>query len=67
MGNQNFMPQTIDDVYINNLYALSWFYDGCYPFDSYEDENDTYLYTQAILKHLEEEVDVALAQYSDIL
>jgi hypothetical protein len=67
MCNQNFMPETVDDVYINNLYALSWFSDGCYPFDSYEDEKDTYLYTQAILKHLEEEVDVALAQYSDIL
>jgi hypothetical protein len=41
---QNFKPETVDDVYVSNLYAISWFYGGVYPFDSYEAAKDSYFY-----------------------
>jgi hypothetical protein len=34
--NKNFIFETVQDVYSNNFYALSWFYEGIYPFNSYE-------------------------------
>jgi len=39
----DFIPKTLDDVYAENLYCLSWFYSGVYPFDSWEADFDEYL------------------------
>jgi hypothetical protein len=46
LNTQNFLPETMEDVYNNNLYAMSWFYEGCYPFDTWEDNYDHWLYDQ---------------------
>jgi hypothetical protein len=63
---EDFLPDTLDDVYFRHLYAMSWFYDGVYPFDSFELEKDYYLYEVAYQKMIEDEVDAQLASYSDI-
>jgi hypothetical protein len=57
LTNGSFMLEIVDDVYTNNLYALSWFYDGFYLFDSYKLEKDLYFYNIAILREIEDEVD----------
>jgi hypothetical protein len=64
---KNFLPETVQDVYINNLYALSWFYDRHYPFDTYESEKDSYLYVQSFLKQRDDKADAALASYTDLI
>ena len=46
----HFMSHTIEDVYTNNLYALSWFYEGPYAFNTYKADRDSYLYFQMFLK-----------------
>jgi hypothetical protein len=51
------MQETVHDVYLSNLYSMSWFYYGVYPFDSYEDDKDLYLYEEAYRKMLEDEAD----------
>jgi hypothetical protein len=28
---ENFIPETVEDVYLNNVYSISWFYNGVYP------------------------------------
>ena len=53
----NFIVETVEDVYLNNLYAMSWFYDGIYPFNSYKEEMDSYLYEEMFLKKCDDEVD----------
>jgi len=40
------MPETILDVYCSNLYALSSFYDGDFPFDAWEEAFDNWLRAQ---------------------
>jgi hypothetical protein len=57
LSRENFMRETVDDVYMSNIYAMSWFYNGAYPFDSYEADKDSYLYEQAFSKMIEDEVD----------
>lgn len=42
----DFMPETVDDIYSNHLYCVSWFYVGVFPFDSWEVEYDDYLREQ---------------------
>jgi hypothetical protein len=61
------LPETVQDVYLNNLYALSWFYDEYYPFNTYEFEKDSYLYVQSFLKQRDDEADAALAIYTDLI
>ena len=59
----NFRVETVEDVYFNNLYAMSWFYDGIYPFDTYEEQMDSYLYEETFLKTRDDEVDDIEALY----
>jgi hypothetical protein len=54
---QNFVKEIVHEVYVNNLYALSWFYKGVYPFDSYETDRDSYLYELSCEQKLEEEFE----------
>lgn len=42
-----FPDDSLDDCYSNNLYAISWFYHGCYDFDTWEADYDAYLYREA--------------------
>lgn len=42
-----FPDDSVDDLYSNNLYAISWFYHGCYDFDTWEADYDTWLYEEA--------------------
>lgn len=46
---EDFMPDTVEELYNKNLYCMSWFYDSCYPFDSWEDKYDNWLCEQAFL------------------
>ena len=46
LNEHNFFPETMEDVYNMNLYSMSWFYEGCYPFDTWEDNYDHWLYDQ---------------------
>jgi len=43
----DFMPKTVMDVYCSNLYALSWFYNGDFPFDEWEEAFDNWLRAEA--------------------
>jgi len=43
MPAHDFLPETLNDVYSGQLYCMSWFYIGIYPFDSWELEYDDYL------------------------
>lgn len=49
MNNQDFLPETVDDVYHKNMFSMSWFYEDCYPFDTCEDDYDHWLYDQLFL------------------
>jgi hypothetical protein len=51
----------------SNVYALSWFYDDVYPFDSYEFQKDSFLFQLCFEKMIEDVVNVEFAQYSDLL
>jgi hypothetical protein len=55
---QNFLPETMEDVYNKNLYSMSWFYEGCYPFDTWEDNYDHWLYDQVFfaMRHADDVV-----------
>ena len=46
LNTKEFMPESVDDVYHNNMYSMSWFYEGCYPFDTWEDNYEQWLYDQ---------------------
>lgn len=35
---KDFMPETVDDLYHNNTYCMSWFYNGALLFDTFEIE-----------------------------
>jgi hypothetical protein len=67
LNNQNFMRETIEDVYSSNCYALSWLYDSVYPFDSYKAEKDSYLYNEAVLQDMENKADRQLSMYTDLI
>lgn len=43
MQTHDFMPETVDDIYSNHLYCISWFYGGIFPFDSWEVSYDVTL------------------------
>jgi hypothetical protein len=49
LNEHDFLPETMEDVYNTNLYSMSWFYEGCYPFDTWEDNYDHWLYDQVFL------------------
>jgi hypothetical protein len=49
VATEDFMPETVGEVYNKNLYCMSWFYDGCYPFDSWEENYENWLAEQAFL------------------
>lgn len=55
-----FWPDTIDDVYNKNTYAMSSLYHGDYPFDNLEDEHDKYLYVQVCIAQEAVEVQGAV-------
>lgn len=46
MESKNFETNSIDDVYNQNMYCMSWFYNGCYPFDQWEANYENWLYEQ---------------------
>lgn len=46
---EDFMPETVGEVYNKYLYCMSWFYDSCYPFDSWEENYENWLCEQAFL------------------
>lgn len=48
------LPETVDDDYYNNMYCISWFYEGHYPFDTWEENYDQWLYDQILFEMLEE-------------
>jgi hypothetical protein len=50
-----FWPQTADDVYNENLFAISWFYEGCCEFNMWEASYEASLYDEAELQRAEEE------------
>jgi len=45
---KDFMPETVEDVYSNNLYCMSWFYNGVFPFDIWEEDYDNWLCETAL-------------------
>jgi alpha-N-acetylglucosamine transferase len=47
---ETFLPDIVHDVYLKHMYAMSWFYDGIYSFDSYKSEKDSYLCDQVYQK-----------------
>ena len=49
LNEHDFLPETMEDVYNANRYSMSWFYEGCYPFDTWEDNYDHWLYDQVFL------------------
>lgn len=50
----DFMLETIDDVYNNHLYYISWFYEGALPFDSFEIQYENWLAEQ-VMEALDED------------
>ena len=40
------MPNTANNVYNNNIYNNSWFYPGFFPFASWEENYENWLYEQ---------------------
>ena len=46
---EDFMPETVGEVYNKHLYCMSWFYDSCYPFDSWEENYENWLCEQEFL------------------
>ena len=46
---EDFMPETVGEVYNKHLYYMSWFYVSCYPFDSWEENYENWLCEQAFL------------------
>jgi hypothetical protein len=67
ISTENFLPETVEEVYFGNLYALSWFYDGVYLFDSYKLDMELYLNEKVYERMIEAKVDAKLASYSDFL
>ena len=53
--NEDFMTESVDDVYHKNMYSMSWFYEGCYPFDTWEDNYEHWLYDQVLLAMIDGE------------
>jgi len=42
-----FLPDNVEDLYSENVYAMSWFYHGCYDFDAWEVGFDDWLCGEA--------------------
>ena len=55
-----FWPNTIDEVYNKNMYGISCFYFGDYPFDKWEEDYECYLYMLACRAKTDEELDFQL-------
>lgn len=49
------MPETLGEVYNKHLYCMSWFYDSCYPFDSWEQNYENWLCEEAFIAMRDEE------------
>jgi len=43
VSTMDFIPETADEVYHSNMYCLSWFYDGVYPFECSDKEYENEL------------------------
>jgi len=43
---KDFTPETVEDVYNNNVYCMSWFYSGALPFDTFELQYENWLAEQ---------------------
>jgi len=56
VGTEDFMPETVDDVYNSNLYCMSWFYGGALPFDAFELEYEEWLSEQVLEALIDEQV-----------
>lgn len=52
---KNFRKEIVDDVYYNNLYYMSWFYDGLMQFDEWEQQFDSWLCKQVFLAMVDDE------------
>jgi len=52
---QDFMPETVKDVYNDNLYCMSWFYSGALPFDTFEIQYENWLAEQVYIVMMYEE------------
>lgn len=50
-----FWPETIDDVYNNNLFAISWFYHGCFDCETWEAKYEEILYREAEMRRIDVE------------
>ena len=37
------------------MYSMSWFYEGCYPLDTWEDNYEHWLYDQVLLAMIDGE------------
>lgn len=44
IGDKDFVSSSCSDVYDQNMYCMSWFYDGGYPFDQWELNYEDWLY-----------------------
>lgn len=55
LWNEDFMSESVDDVYHKNMYSMSWFYEGCYPFDTWEGNYEHWLYDQVLLAMIDGE------------
>jgi len=44
IGGIDFLSNNVDDEYNQNMYCMSWFYGGCYPYDQWEENYDNWLY-----------------------
>jgi len=53
VGSLDFLPESVDDVYHNNLYCMSWFYEDVYPFEMLEDDIDCWLANRLIQEIME--------------
>lgn len=49
-GNKSFWPDDVDDLYANNIYCMSWFYDGVYEFETLDDAHDKW-WAEEVLEH----------------
>lgn len=47
------LSESVDDEYYSNMYCMSWFYSGHYPYDTSEENYDQWLYDQVCLAMLE--------------
>lgn len=46
--------ETEGDFYYKNMYTISWFYEGCYPFENWEENYEQWLYERVCIAMTEE-------------